>query len=103
MHEVAAWFKGLKRPRSTDIVIAAFTDSAPNHDEGLARILTQEQAETVKAYLMDRHKLHSTGWFMPTRRIAAVGFGTQAPRSPEALASQQPGRRIEIILFTPQS
>lgn len=103
LDEVAAWFKSLRRPASTEIVIAAFTDSAPSNDPGLARILTQEQAEAVKSYLMSKHKLHSTGWFMPSRRMAAVGFGTQPARQGVPARPSGPPRRIEIILFTPQA
>ena len=97
---VAAWFKRVKRPAS-EVVIAAFTDGP--RDADLARILTQEQADAVRKYLVSKHAIDSAGWFNP-RKVAAVGFGTEAPR-PDAdpSAPDQPARRVEIILFTPQA
>ncbi|HWE40055.1 MAG TPA: MlaD family protein [Isosphaeraceae bacterium] len=102
LDNIAAWCKPLRRP-ATEIVIAAFTD-APR-DEDLAQILTQEQADTVRNYLISRHSLDAKGWF-GTRKVAAVGFGTQVPRFPPgapAAPTNPPPRRVEIILFTPQA
>ena len=98
LDEVGAWFAKTKRPRS-EVVIAAFTDDAREPD--LAQILTQEQAETVRKYLVARHGIESTGWFS-SRKIAAVGFGSQAPQS-SGPKPDQPPRRVEVILFTPQA
>lgn len=105
LDQVASWFKAMNKPRTSEIVIAAFTDRAPRDDEGLARILTQDQAEAVKAYLVEHHRLQSTGWFSPARKIAAVGFGTQTPRLPDAEASivHLPARRVEVLVFTPRA
>lgn len=99
----AAWFQDSEHPASTSLVIAAFTDQAPEGDEELARILTQGQADAVKAYLSVRHRLQSNGWFTASRKIAAVGFGTRSPHIPEPASSTNPTRRVEIILFTPQT
>ena len=52
-------------------MIAAFTDD--DHDQDLAEILTQEQAESVRRYLVDKHSIQSAGWFK-SRKVAAVGF-----------------------------
>lgn len=98
LDEVAAWFARTKRPRS-EVVIAAFTDD--DRDPDLAQILTQEQAEAVRKYLVSRHGIDSAGWFA-SRKVAAVGFGSQAPRSAPADADAPP-RRVEVILFTPQA
>jgi phospholipid/cholesterol/gamma-HCH transport system substrate-binding protein len=98
----ASWFKKLKRPAKTEIVVAAFTDSAPDGAEEFARVLTQSQAEAVRSYLMDHHKIQSNGWFSADRKIAAVGFGTRPPPTPGGAQPGTPGRRVEIILFTPQ-
>jgi phospholipid/cholesterol/gamma-HCH transport system substrate-binding protein len=101
---VAAWFKGLKPPQSAEVVVAAFTDQAPEGDEDLARVLTQEQADAVKNYLMDQHRIQSNGWFSALRKIAAIGYGTKAPRTPDtAAAPPPPPRRVEILVFTPQA
>ena len=98
---VAAWFKKLRRP-GTEVVIAAFNDDA--RDPELALALSQEQADAVRNYLVANHQIDSTGWFT-TRKVAAVGFGTETP---PPLAGAEPGeppptRRVEIILFTPQT
>ncbi len=101
LDDFARWFGRTRRPKSTEIVIAAFTDELP-HDEDLAQALTQEQAEAVRNYLTRRHAIDSSGWFS-SRKIAAVGFGSQTPRAVAETAPASPPRRIEIILFTPQA
>ena len=99
LDEVARWCKQTSRP-SSEVVIAAFTDD--DHDLDLAEVLTQEQAETVRKYLVDKHGIDSAGWFR-SRKVAAVGFGTQVPRGQDPSVAQLPQRRIDIILFTPQT
>jgi phospholipid/cholesterol/gamma-HCH transport system substrate-binding protein len=99
LDEVAAWFQKVKRPR-TEVVIAAFTDDS--QDEDLALALTQEQAEAVRKYLIQRHAIDYLGWFS-SRKVAAVGFGSQVPRSLGTENRGLPARRVEIILFTPQA
>jgi phospholipid/cholesterol/gamma-HCH transport system substrate-binding protein len=99
LDEIGRWCKLATRPNS-EIVIAAFTDE--NHDEDLAEILTQEQAESVRRYLVDKHSIQSAGWFK-SRKVAAVGFGTHLPRTVDPPALNTPSRRVEIILFTPQA
>ncbi len=99
LDEVATWFKTVRRPTS-EVVIAAFTDD--NRDQEMAQILTQEQADAVRKYLVSQHSINSIGWF-GTRKVASVGFGTQVPRPMESQARGLPPRRVEIILFTPQT
>ena len=98
LDEIARWCKYAGQPTS-QIVIAAYTDDVRNRD--LAEILTQEQADTVRKYLVDKHAVQSAGWFK-TRKIASVGFGTQAPGTLDPLPAGSPAR-VEIILFTPQT
>ncbi len=98
LDDIAAWFAKAKHPKS-EVVIAAFTDDA--RDPDLAQILTQDQADSVRKYLVARHAIDSAGWFT-TRKVAAVGFGSQVPRSAMADAGAPP-RRVEVILFTPQT
>ena len=50
LDEVARWCKLASRP-GIEVVIAAFTDD--DRDEDLAEILTQEQADAVRNYLVD--------------------------------------------------
>ncbi len=99
LDEVADWFKKVRRP-SSEVVIAAFTDDA--RDPDLAQALTQEQADAVRTYLVRNHKIDSTGWFS-TRKVAAVGFGAETPRRVAEESKGLPPRRVEIILFTPQT
>jgi phospholipid/cholesterol/gamma-HCH transport system substrate-binding protein len=99
LDDVARWCKQTSQPRS-EIVIAAFTDA--DKDLDLAELLTQEQADAVRKYLVDKHGIDSAGWFR-SRKVAAVGFGTQVPRLQEPTANSLPSRRVDIILFTPQT
>ncbi|MGC8643662.1 MAG: MlaD family protein [Isosphaeraceae bacterium] len=99
LDEVARWCKRSSLP-SSEVVIAAFTND--DHDLDLAEVLTQEQAETVRKYLIEKHGIGSAGWFR-SRKVAAVGFGTQIPRGRDPPVAQLPERRIDVILFTPQT
>ncbi len=99
LDDAARWCKQASRA-GTQVVIAAFTDD--DRDEDLAAILTQDQADAVRNYLVTKHSIQSAGWFK-RRKVAAVGFGNHAPRTLEAATPGQPGRRVEIILFTPQA
>ena len=99
LDEIGRWCKQASRPTS-EVVIAAFTDD--DRDRDLAEILTQEQAESVRKYLVDKHSIQSAGWFK-SRKIAAVGFGTQLPRTLEPSPGDAPARRVEVIVFTPQA
>jgi phospholipid/cholesterol/gamma-HCH transport system substrate-binding protein len=99
---VAAWFKKVRRP-ATEVVIAAFTDDS--RDAELALVLTQEQADSVRDYLVANHQIDSAGWFA-SRKIATVGFGTETPGAfvaPDPRQPAPPPRRVEVILFTPQT
>lgn len=97
---VGTWLKQASRPKS-EVVIAAFTDDA--RDADLVQALTQEQADAVRKYLIAHYAIDSAGWFA-TRKVAAVGFGTEVPRTlHEEAATDRPARRVEVILFTPQS
>jgi phospholipid/cholesterol/gamma-HCH transport system substrate-binding protein len=98
LDEVAAWFAKTKRPKS-EVVIAAFTDDAK--DVELAQLLTQEQADAVRKYLVSKHGIESAGWFS-SRKVASIGFGTQIPRG-SGSPIEAPPRRVEVILFTPQA
>lgn len=98
LDEVGTWFDRAKQGKS-EVVIAAFTDGAQPGDR--AQILTQEQADAVRKYLVSKHSINSVGWF-GTRKVAAVGFGVEPPE----LAAADPGvppRRVEVILFTPKT
>jgi phospholipid/cholesterol/gamma-HCH transport system substrate-binding protein len=99
LDEVGRWFKQSLRPRS-EVVIAAFTDN--DSDADLAELLTQEQADSVRNYLVQKHGIDSAGWFR-SRKVASVGFGTQVPRLAEHAPAPLPPRRVDIILFTPQT
>jgi phospholipid/cholesterol/gamma-HCH transport system substrate-binding protein len=98
LDEIGRWCNKTSRPMS-EVVIAAFTDD--NRDMSMADLLTQDQAEAVRRYLMSKHAIQSAGWFK-SRKVAAVGFGAHPIRA----VDQSPGaptRRVEIIVFTPQT
>jgi phospholipid/cholesterol/gamma-HCH transport system substrate-binding protein len=99
---VARWFYNVRRSKETEVVIAAFSDDA-NSDEDLVQALTEKQAEAVRDYLTKKHAIDSTGWFS-SRRVAAVGFGTHTPRfGAETMnGAKVQGRRVEVVVFTPQ-
>jgi phospholipid/cholesterol/gamma-HCH transport system substrate-binding protein len=99
LDEIGRWCTKICRPTS-EVVIAAFTDV--DKDQDLAEILTQEQAESVRKYLIEKHSIQSAGWFK-TRRIAAVGFGAHVPRTLDTPSVHAPSRHVEIIVFTPQA
>ncbi len=99
LDEIARWCNYAGRP-TTQIVIAAYTDDLSNRER--AEILTQEQADSVRKYLVAKHAIQSAGWFK-LRKVAAVGFGAHVPRTLEAPPAGAPSRRVEIILFTPQT
>ena len=99
LDEVGVWFNKAKRPTS-EVVIAGFSDDP--RDPDLVQALTQEQAEAVRKYLVDKHSLDSAGWFS-SRKVAAVGFGLESPRTLDATTAALPPRRVEVILFTPQA
>lgn len=99
LDEVGVWFNKAKRP-SSEVVIAGFSNDP--RDPDLVRALTQEQAEAVRKYLVDKHSVDSAGWFS-SRKIAAVGFGLETPRTLDSTAAALPPRRVEVILFTPQA
>jgi phospholipid/cholesterol/gamma-HCH transport system substrate-binding protein len=99
LDEIARWCRYAGRPTS-QIVIAAYTDDMSDRER--AEILTQEQADSVRRYLVDKHAIQSAGWFR-SRKVAAVGFGTHVPPGQDPLPPGSPSRRVEIILFTPQT
>ena len=99
LDEVGSWFNKAKRPTS-EVVIAGFSDDS--RDPDLVQALTQEQVEAVRKYLVEKFALDSTGWFS-SRKVAAVGFGLERPRTLDGTTQDLPPRRVEIFLFTPQA
>ncbi len=102
LDELAAWFKKANHPETTRIVVAAFTDQAPEGKEELAQVLTQEQADSIRSYLVNQHGIDRLPWYKFSRRaVAAVGYGTQTPVDGRQ-APPAPSSRVEFIVFTPQ-
>lgn len=95
---LAPWLKTVMRSQ-TEIVIAGFHDD-PRGDD-LAELLSHQQAESVRGYLVNRHSVQSKGWW-GSRKVAAVGFGKQKPRTAQPEETPAAARRVEILLFTPQ-
>ncbi len=90
-------FEPLKNLSGVEIVVAAYTNSGSGSE---ATTLTRGQAEAVKKYLMEKHRIHSPGLLFSGRPVTAVGMGRKpspisvGPRNP-------PPRRVEIIVFCP--
>jgi phospholipid/cholesterol/gamma-HCH transport system substrate-binding protein len=99
LDEIGRWCNQASQPNS-EVVIAAFTNSGENPN--LDDILTQEQAETVRKYLVEKHSIQSAGWFR-SRKVAAVGFGSHTSPVIKTAALESPARRIEVIVFTPHA
>jgi phospholipid/cholesterol/gamma-HCH transport system substrate-binding protein len=99
LDEIGRWCVQSSRPTS-EVVIAAFTD--PSDNQNLAEILTQDQAEIVRKYLVEKHSIQSAGWFR-SRKVAAVGFGSHISPVLHASTLESPSRRVEVIVFTPQT
>ena len=56
----------------------------------------------MRKYLVDKHAIQSAGWFKPARSPPLASAPTfRATLDPAPAGS--PSRRIEIILFTPQT
>ncbi|MFO0906874.1 MAG: OmpA family protein [Isosphaeraceae bacterium] len=95
---LAPWLKTVLRS-PTEIVIAGFHDD-PRGDD-LAELLSQQQADAVRNYLVTRHTVQSKGWW-GSRKVASVGFGKQVPRTAPSDGNPRSPRRVEVLLFTPQ-
>lgn len=81
--------------KGSEIVIVAYNGTAT--DPRAAEVLTQRQAEAVRTYLIDQHKVDRVGWFS-TRSVHALGMGTRPPPGePPAIAP--PAARVEIVVF----
>jgi phospholipid/cholesterol/gamma-HCH transport system substrate-binding protein len=82
----------------SELVVVAY--AAPPLDERSAQILTDEQAEAVKAYLVEQHKINRLSWWTG-RNVTPLGMGIRPPPTAGAVGSGLPSRRIEIIVFVP--
>jgi phospholipid/cholesterol/gamma-HCH transport system substrate-binding protein len=70
-------------------------------DERSAQILTEEQAEAVKNYLIAQHRVNRLGWWS-SRNVLALGMGTRPPpNGAGGNKSSAPARRVEVIVFIP--
>lgn len=85
------------KDKGAEIVIVAYQGTAT--DGQAADILTQRQAEAVRTYLIDHHKIDRLGWFS-SRTVQAVGMGNR-PAPGEAVVPAPPANRIELIIFAP--
>jgi phospholipid/cholesterol/gamma-HCH transport system substrate-binding protein len=96
LDDIAKWLDGLKHPGS-EIVVPAYTTADGDPDN--ARTLTQKQAQAVCTYLTDKHAVQKMGWFSFSRKVTALGCGTEPPPMPEK--EPLPARRVEVIVFVP--
>ncbi len=85
------------KQKGSEIVIVAYQQGA--QDPQAAEVLTQRQAEAVRTYLIDHHKIDKLGWFT-WRTVQALGMGTKLPPG-EPISPPPPNNRLEIIVFVP--
>lgn len=97
--DLSPWVEGLRLKKS-DVVVAAYTDSATAANSAAAHTLTQKQSEVVSEFLKDAHKIQKIGW-LSWRDVKAIGCGHDAPLSPPDAGA--PPARIEVIIFVPQT
>jgi outer membrane protein OmpA-like peptidoglycan-associated protein len=93
---IAPWLEGLKH-KGSEVVVAAYT--AKGGDNENARTLTQKQSEAVSTYLVDKHSIQKMGWFSWSRKVTALGCGSEPP--PLTEKKKLPDSRIEVIVFVP--
>jgi phospholipid/cholesterol/gamma-HCH transport system substrate-binding protein len=97
LDEVGAWLKGFPQ-RNAEIVIAAFTSVEKSEEK--ARILTQNQAEAVRDYLVQNFSIDGTGFLgIRSRKVTAAGLGGHV--SPGSAESPLPQDRVEVKVFVP--
>jgi phospholipid/cholesterol/gamma-HCH transport system substrate-binding protein len=96
-----AAFAQVELPRykvsGSEIVIAAYHDSAVGGRA--AEILTQQQADAVRQFLVDDQKVNKVGFFS-RRDVLAFGLGNRPPPG-GPVSKVQPPERIEVIVFAP--
>ncbi|MFL5342507.1 MAG: MlaD family protein [Gemmataceae bacterium] len=99
LNNLAPWFASL-RIKDSDVVVVAYAEPGPTEQTpAMTLALTQRQAEVVAAYIRDSAKAGRLGWFT-SRKVSAVGLGTNPPLAPETEAL--PPSRVEIQVFWPR-
>jgi hypothetical protein len=98
LDDLVPWLDGLKH-KGSEVVVAAY--ALPGPDEEGTRILTQKQSETVSNYLTTQHSIQKMGWFSWSRRVVALGCGSESPPAPEK--DKLPPARLEVIVFVPHN
>jgi outer membrane protein OmpA-like peptidoglycan-associated protein len=90
--------KSALRPKS-HVIVAAFSDDLSS-EETISRALTQRQAEAVRDYLENSHRISYVSLFK-WRKVTAVGFGSKPPNywKPE----NAPLTRVDLVVTTPRS
>ena len=96
-----AAFAKVELPRykvsGSEVVIAAYDDGAP--DPHAADLVTQQQADAVREFLIGDYKINKLGWFS-RRDVLAFGLGNRPPPG-GPVSTVQPSQRIEVIVFAP--
>lgn len=96
--QAAGSIKKSLRPESR-LVIAAFGKTGPS-EESLNLRLTQSQAEAVRDYLEQEHRISYVSLFR-WRKITAVGFGSRAPSFWNS--DSLPNERVDLVVSTPRN
>lgn len=87
------------KPNSKLIIAAFCSEPLKPENESLNRFLTQKQAESVREYLENVHRISSINLFQ-WREVAAIGFGSKSP--PHMKNNAPTDSRVEIVVFTPR-
>lgn len=98
LSELAPWLEGLKH-KGSEVVVVSYAD-ARRAEGRTAYEVSRQQSEAVVSYLKGNHRIHKMGWFS-SRKVVALGMGTQAPPQPEREAL--PPARVEVVVFVPQT
>jgi hypothetical protein len=98
LNELGSWIEG-SRVKGSDVVVAAYTDTATASNSAAAQMLTQKQSEVVGEYLKEHHKIHKVS-FWRSRDVKPIGLGHDAPLTPPDAGA--PNARLEINIFIPQ-
>jgi phospholipid/cholesterol/gamma-HCH transport system substrate-binding protein len=102
LDELGPWLSGLKH-KGSEVVVVSYADPTKSPDARNALQITRSQSEAVVNHLRNRgaHKMSWLPAWLSSRKVLALGQGTQPPPEPER--DPLPPARVEVLVFVPQS
>lgn len=104
LDDLGPWLKNLRHAGS-EVIVVSYADPTGKQPADAARLISRQQSETVLEYLKTYHGAHKLAWYgvgpIGTRRVLALGMGTDAPPRPEP--APVPPARIEVCVYKPQN